>query len=317
MNKLKGTFISELKDYLLVTLGILCYTVGWSIFLTPNNLVGGGVSGLAAIIQYATGFNMGYTYFIVNALLLLLAFKILGMGFGGKTIYAIAIASLLLKFLPDMIPSDFISDFAISNGRLMCTIMGGIASGIGIGLAMSHGGSTGGTDIIALIVNKYRNVSPGKVILYVDVIIISLSLFVPSFDSSGAAYPFVTKLATAAYGFILITVNSYVVDLYLAGSKQSVQIFIFSKHYDRIADSIAYDLKRGVTILPAQGWYTKHESKVVLVVIRKSDLNLLFRYVKAIDPEAFLSVSTVMGVYGQGFDSIKVSREEIKKVEKG
>lgn len=315
MSKLKHTIASEIRDYLLVTLGILCYTVGWSIFLTPNNLVGGGISGLSAMIQYATGFNMGYTYFIVNVLLLALAFKILGMGFGGKTIYAIVLASILLKFLPSIIPVDFISDFAVSNGRLMCTIMGGIMSGLGIGLAMSHGGSTGGTDIIALIVNKYRNVSPGKVILYVDVLIISLSLLVPSFDAEGVAYPFVTKLATAAYGFILITVNSYVVDLYIAGSKQSVQIFIFSKFYDRIADSIAYDLKRGVTILPAQGWFTKNESKVVLVVIRKSDLNLLFRYVKAIDPDAFLSVSTVMGVYGQGFDSIKVSKEAPKKVE--
>ncbi|MCQ2143156.1 MAG: YitT family protein [Bacteroidales bacterium] len=315
MNKLKSSIASEITAYLLVTLGILCYTVGWSIFLMPNNLVGGGVSGLAAIIQYATGFNMGYTYLIVNVLLLLLAFKILGMGFGGKTIYAIGLASVLLKVLPGLIPEDFIIDFATSNGRLMCTIMGSIMSGLGIGIAMSHGGSTGGTDIVALIVNKYKNISPGKVILYVDVIIISLSLLVPSFDADGVAYPFVTKLATAAYGFILITVNSYVVDLYLAGSKQSVQIFIFSKFYDRIADSIAFDLKRGVTILPAQGWYTKNESKVVLVVIRKTDLNLLFRYVKAIDPDAFLSVSTVMGVYGQGFDSIKVSKEEVKKVE--
>lgn len=180
--------------------------------------------------------------------------------------------------------------------------------GVGIGLTMTAGGSTGGTDIIALIVNKYRGVAPGKMILWMDVVIICSSLLVPSYSAEGELLPFTVKIVNVVYGLILITVCSTVLDFFLAGSKQSVQLFILSKKYDQIADVISKDLHRGVTVLDGQGWYTKQPTHVLMVLTRKTDLNILLRYVKSIDPDAFLSVSSVSGVYGSGFESIHIKR---------
>ncbi len=324
MPKLQSKPLTIIQEWALVTLGILIYVTGWSIFLMPNNLVGGGVSGIASMIQYATGgaIQMGYSYFVINAILIIAAVVVIGMGFGAKTIYAIILASLGLRFLPTLIPSDIIQTLALQNGKLMSTLCGGLMAGIGIGMSISNGGSTGGTDIIALIYTKYRNVSPGKVILYLDFIIILSSLLVPSIvpdldpqtgkqllgpDGEPLTHlmPFSEKVTTVIYGLILVTVNGRVIDAYLSGSQQSVQLFILSKKFAEIADSITHDLKRGVTVLDGKGWYTKDPTEVLMVITRKTDLNLLLRYIKSIDPNAFLSVSSVNGVYGQGFDTIK------------
>lgn len=303
---LKTSLGTLLKEYALVTLGVVSYALGWTIFLLPNNLIGGGVSGFASIVYYASGIPMGVTYFILNVLLLIIGTKILGTGFGGKTIYAIVMTSVMLGLMPKLIPMDFIHEFALSNGKLICTFLGGIIAGMGIGLSISQGGSTGGTDIVALVWCKFYAASPGRVILIVDVVIILSSLLFPSYTESGELLPFADKLAVVVYGLIQVTVSGYAVDLYLSGSKQSVQAFIFTKKVSEMADAIAFDMKRGVTVIPAKGWYSKEEKHVLMVVTRKTDLNLLLRYVKTIDPDAFLSVSTVMGVYGQGFDTIKV-----------
>ncbi|MBQ8169571.1 MAG: YitT family protein [Bacteroidales bacterium] len=303
---LKSSISTLIKEYALVTLGVISYALGWSIFLLPNNLIGGGVSGFASILFYATGLPMGITYFILNVLLLLIGTKILGTGFGGKTIYAIFMTSIMLSLMPKIIPADFIHEFALSNGKLICTFLGGIIAGFGIGLSISQGGSTGGTDIVALVWCKFYSASPGRVILIIDVAIILSSLLFPSYTESGDLLPFSEKLAVVVYGLIQVTVSGYAIDLYLSGSKQSVQAFIFTKKVNEMADAIAFDMKRGVTVLPAKGWYSKEDKNVLMVVTRKTDLNLLLRYVKTIDPDAFLSVSSVMGVYGQGFDSIKV-----------
>lgn len=308
---LKTTVFSIVKEYALITMGLTSYVLGWAVFLIPNNLVGGGVSGVSAIIYYATGFQMGYSYLIINAVLLLVAFRILGNAFGGKTIYAIIFASVMLNVLPPLMPKEFIREFALENGKLLCTIMGGILSGVGIGMSISQGGSTGGTDIIALVICKFRNTSPGRLILAMDVVIILSSMLFPSYTEGGDIVPFPEKLATAVYGLILITVSGYSVDLYLSGSKQSVQVFIFSKKYPEIADVIIHDLKRGVTVIPAKGWYTKDDSHVLMVMTRKTDLNLLLKYVKTVDPEAFLSVANVMGVFGRGFDTIKYKSKKL------
>jgi uncharacterized membrane-anchored protein YitT (DUF2179 family) len=324
MPQLQSKPLTIVKEWALVTLGILIYVTGWSIFLMPNNLVGGGVSGIASMIQYATGgaIQMGYSYFVINAILIIVAVVVIGMGFGAKTIYAIILASMGLRFLPEVIPLEIIQTLALQNGKLMSTLCGGVMAGIGIGMSISNGGSTGGTDIIALIYTKYRNVSPGKVILYLDFIIILSSLLIPSIvpdldpqtgkqllgpDGEPLTHlmPFSEKVTTVIYGLILVTVNGRVIDAYLSGSQQSVQLFILSKKYAEIADSITHDLKRGVTVLDGKGWYTKDPTEVLMVITRKTDLNLLLRYIKAIDPNAFLSVSSVNGVYGQGFDTIK------------
>ncbi len=321
---LQKNLFTHIKEWLLVTLGILIYVTGWSTFLIPNNLIGGGVSGISSMIQYATGgtIQMGYSYFVLNAILVGVAMVVLGMGFGAKTIYAIILASVALRFLPGLIPATIIKTLAIDNGKLLSVLMGGLMAGIGIGMSISNGGSTGGTDIIALIYTKYHNVSPGKVILFLDFIIIGSSLLIPSFvneldpvtglpvlDAAGNPVmfkmPFAEKVTTVLYGLILVTVNSYVLDMYISGSQQSVQLFILSKEYEKIADAITGDLHRGVTVLDGKGWYTKQDTKVLMVLTRKTDLNLMLRYIKQIDPSAFLSVSSVNGVYGKGFDSIK------------
>ena len=321
---LKKSFWTIAKEWALVTLGILIYVTGWALFLMPNNLVGGGVSGISSMIQYATGgaIQMGYSYFVLNAILIILAMVVIGMGFGAKTIYAIILASVGLRFLPDLIPTEIIQTLALQNGKLMSTLCGGLMAGIGIGMSISNGGSTGGTDIIALIYTKYRNVSPGKVILYIDFVIILSSLLIPSIvpdldpatgkqligpDGQPLTHlmPFSEKVTTVIYGLILVTVNGRVIDSYLSGSQQSVQLFILSKHYAEIADSITHDLHRGVTVLDGKGWYTKEPAEVLMVITRKTDVNLFLRQIKAIDPNAFLSVSSVNGVYGRGFEAIK------------
>ena len=310
---LKGTsFFISLKEYVIITLGMLLYIVGWSVFLVPNQLVGGGVSGLASVVQYATNgaVKMGYTYFVVNVVLLIIAMFILGNKFGFKTIYAIVIASVGLNVFQEIIPADICQTLAVENGKLMSSIMGGLMAGVGIGLCMSQGGSTGGTDIIALIVNKYRKVSPGKMILAMDVVIILSSLLVPIQDADGSIMQFNEKITTCIYGFILIVVNGTVLDMVIAGTRQSVQLFILSKKHKEIADAITNDLHRGVTVLNGMGWYTKEPTEVLMVLTRKYDLNVLLRYIKNIDPEAFLSVSTVTGVYGKGFESIKTGRKK-------
>ena len=287
----KSVFI-QIKEWLLVTLGILLYVAGWALFLIPNNLIGGGVSGISSMIQYATQgtIQMGYSYFTINAILLVAAFVVLGMGFGAKTVYAIILASVGLRFLPGMIPPDIVMNLN-EGGKLMSVIMGGIMAGVGIGMAMS----------------------PGKVILVLDFIIIGSSLLVPSYVKVpgedgipvSQKMPFYEKLLTVVYGLILVTVNSHVLDLYISGSRQSVQLFILSQEYEKIADAITRDLNRGVTVLDGKGWYTKQDTKVLMVLTRKTDLNLLLRYIKQIDAHAFLSVSSVSGVYGKGFDTIK------------
>ena len=295
------------KEWLMVTLGILLYVLAWAVFLIPNNLVGGGVTGISSIIQYAThgAIKIGYSYFVINAFLLAAAFFIMGSGFGAKTIYAIILASIGLNVTQDLIPQTIIQTLALDNGKLMCTLMGGIMAGLGIGLSMNAGGSTGGTDIIALIVNKYRNVSPGKMIVAMDFVIILSSFFIPSYTADGTQVGWADKFTTVIYGLILVTVNGQVVDLYLSGMHQNVQLFIFSSQYEKIADALTYDLNKGVSVLPTQGWYSRQEGHLLMVISRKNDLSLILRYVKMIDPKAFLSVASISGVYGKGFETIK------------
>ena len=312
-NILRTSISTLLKEYALVTLGVVSYAIGWTIFLLPNNLIGGGVSGFASIVYYATGIQMGITYLVLNVILLLIGTKILGTGFGGKTIYAIIMTAAMLSIMPKLIPTDFIHEFALSNGKLICTVLGGIIAGVGIGLSISSGGSSGGTDIVALLWCKFHPASPGRVILIIDFGIILSSLLFPSYTETGELLSFADKLAVVVYGLIMVTMSGYAIDMYISGSKQSVQAFIFTKKVTEMADAIAFDMKRGVTVLPAKGWYSKEDKQVIMVVTRKSDLNLLFKYVKTIDPDAFLSVSTVMGVYGQGFDTIKIKSKSVKK----
>ena len=295
----KNKFLSTFKSYAIITLGLLLYVLAWVVFIIPHQLVGGGVTGISAVIQYCTGFNVSYSFFIINGILLLIALKILGPAFGVKTVYAMVVTTLLLRFLPLVIPEEFIRIIALDNGKLLSVMIGGTLSALGISLTFSQGGSSGGTDIIALMITKYRAISPGKILLILDVFIIGSSLIVPTEGSWGV------RVANLVYGYVMAGVFSVALDLFVSGSKQSVQIFIFSKNFEKIADRITVDVHRGVTALEGKGWYTKTESTVLMVVARKQELKLLLNLIKEEDPQAFISVGSVTGVYGYGFDAIK------------
>ncbi|MBQ1748023.1 MAG: YitT family protein [Bacteroidales bacterium] len=306
MKKILGT----IKAYIIITLGLLCYVLGWTIFLIPNNLVGGGVSGISSIILYAFGVPISVTYFAINIILLLIALKVLGKGFGVKTVYAIVAATLFFQFVPAFIPQDFIEEIAISNGKLLSAIFGGVLSGLGIGISFSQGGSTGGTDIVALMVAKYHNIAPGRMILYMDLVIIACSLLIPAKDITDAAGNVIGKetwgmrLATVLYGYMLIASCSQIVDMMVAGSRQSVQVYIFSREYEKIADIITKEMGRGVTVLTGEGWYTKQENKMLMVLIHKTETSKIHNLIKDIDRDAFISMAPVTGVWGRGFQQI-------------
>ncbi len=309
-NRLKNV-LGEVKAYLIITFGLLLYTLGWIVFLIPNNMVGGGVTGISAILLYAFNIPVSASFFVINLVLLLIALKVLGKAFGMKTVYAIIIASIFYEVVPPLIPDVFIQEIAISNGKLLCAIFGGVCAGLGIGISFSQGGSTGGTDIVALMIVKYRNISAGRVILLLDIFIIASSLLLPPdeiLDANGVVVGVESwgeRFATILYGYILIGACSYSVDMFISGTKQSLQIFIFSKKYAELADAITTTTGRGVTLIEGQGWYTKQQSKIVMVVMRKDDMSSLYRMVREIDRDAFLSVASVSGVYGKGFDQIK------------
>ena len=278
---------SVIMDYSIMLIGLSLYAFSWILFLVPAKITGGGISGLAAVIFYSTKIPIGLTFFVINVVLVSIAMKIIGASFGIKTIFSMVVLSLLFSIPPELFPD------AIINDNFLSAVLGGMFGGVGIGLVFSRGGSTGGTDIIAMIINKYRNISPGRIILYCDVIII------------GSSYFLVHSLDKMVYGFVSMAVVSYTLDAYLSGSNASAQIFIFSPKYEEIADFINIESRRGVTVLDGVGWYTQKDVKVLLAVVRKKETSMIFRKVKEIDPDAFISMASVMGVYGQGFDKIK------------
>lgn len=295
------SIFSYIKTYTLLAIGTLTYVAAWTIFLIPNKIVGGGVSGVASLIFFGTGegFPVSYTFFIVNAFLLLFGMKSLGKDFGIKTVYSIVIATVGFEYLPmiyNSIDPNFIPKLS-ENGPLTLAIFGGIVAGSGVGINFMQGGSTGGTDIVALMVNKRYNMSPGKVIAYIDLIIIGSSFLI---------FQDITKVI---YGYVQLGVMSFTLDWVISGSKQSVQIFIFSKKYDEIANKITTEAKRGVSVLSATGWFTKEDNKVLMILARKYEANNIYRIIKSIDKDAFISVGSVMGVYGKGFEQIKTKKK--------
>ncbi|MEA4867212.1 MAG: YitT family protein [Bacteroidia bacterium] len=288
-----------IKSYVIMTIGLFIFVFSWTAFLIPNQIAGGGVSGLASVINYATGFEVAYSYLIINSILLLIGFLVLGKAFGFKTIFCIGMATLMFEFLP-LIP--WVSDI---EDKLINALIGGTMSGIGIGMIFMQGGSTGGTDIIALIIAKYRETSPGRVFLYCDLIIIGSIYFIPD-----------KELSDVIYGYIEMVSFSYVIDMILTGNRQSVQVMVFSGKYDQIADRVNQEVQRGVTALTSMGWYSKAESKVLVIVLRKSQLPEITAIIKDTDRNAFMTVSTVTSVYGQGFDQIKAGKISWKRKQK-
>ena len=278
-----------IKDHLFIILGSFIYAFAWAGFLIPNKLTIGGAPGIGSILYYAFGFpDINVTYAVINVVLLLLALKILGKKFCLRTIFGVFFCWLFLFLLP-----KFIDHAIVENQPFMSAIIGGILCGVGVGMVFISNGSTGGTDIVAAIVNKYRNITFGRMYLYTDAIIISSSYFV---------YHSVEKVI---YGYIILCIMTYVCDMVINGIRASVQLLIFSDKWEELANHINEDLHRGVTVLDGMGWYSKKPRKVLVVLVKRTEANSLNRIIRMIDPQAFISQSSVLGVYGQGFDKIK------------
>ena len=280
-----------LKEYIFMSLGLMIYVFGWVAFIIPFGFPGGGIAGLSSILFYGFQIPISYSYFIMNSILLIIGFSILGKGFGVKTIICIILTSLLFQYMP-LIPWQ--SDL---NDNLLNAIIGGAFSGIGIAIVFKQGGSTGGTDVIALIINKYREVSPGKVFLVLDSLIISSVLLLPD-----------KGLQDVIYGYIEIIAFTYTIDLILTGSQQCVRIEVMSKNPEVIAESISTNIGRGVTIVDSYGWYSKTTNKLLIIVVRKNQMQQAMSEVHHADPTAFINVSSVMGVYGKGFDKLRAKK---------
>ncbi len=293
----KTTVISEIRRYVIITFALLMMAFGWTGFLIPNHILGGGVSGIATLIFYATGISTGISVFVINAVLVLISLKVLGPSFGIKTVYSIVVASAFFSLLQHYITDPILAGTMapLVDDKFMSAIIGGALAGIAIGIAFTQGGSTGGTDIIAMMVCKYRNISQGKVILFIDVIIIACSYFVVETD----------KIQTIIYGFVVMGICSYCIDLVLTGNKQSVQAFIFTSKPELVAERIGTEMHRGVTFIKGTGWYTKQEGSILMVVTHKRESQHILRIVKEEDPTAFMTMNTVMGAYGKGFEMIK------------
>ena len=307
---LKVNFLQEFRDYLLITFGLLCYAVGFTCFQLPYQITTGGVAGAGAVIFYATGFPVQWTFFLVNIFLLIAAVKVLGWRFCMKTIYAVFMLTFLLGFVKEVMLyyadihpelyrlSEGYPPQIVRDNAFMSCILGAAIEGIGLGVVFLSNGSTGGTDIIAAIINKYKDVTLGQMMMLCDFVIISSSILLP--DSS---------IDNLLYGYCTLIITNLLLDYVVDRGRQSVQFFIFSDKYDEIASAINLT-HRGVTVLDGKGWYTKQERKVLVVLAKKRESTIIFRIIQSIDPNAFVSQSKVIGVFGYGFDKIKVNAEK-------
>lgn len=306
--------MKAIREYVMIAVGLLINTLAWNLFLIPHEVAGGGATGIAAIVMYATkgllpdkvqaffsmlgmesvggGIPITVTFFAINAILLIASIKILGFQFSIRSIFGVLCLTIWLWIPFRDLYFNFTGEPFPLFDPFMSSIMAGLILGIGMGLAFTNNGSSGGTDIIAKIINKYRTITLGRALLFTDVMIICSSGFLP-----GAG------IDRVIYGLITMTVTSVTLDMYINGIRQSVQFFIFSPKYSEIADAITQKAHRGVTILNGQGWYSKENIKVVTVVTRKNESIQIFRIINEIDPKAFISQSSVIGVYGKGFEN--------------
>ena len=284
----------EERGAYLMTVGMMLYSFAWIGCIMPADGTGGGATGLSRVLCHAVehwagiSIQIGTMAFLINGVLLLVAGFIIGWNFGVKTVFCVCVISLGLNFWQSVLPEG---DF-LHLERILSVILGGILAGIGVAICFMQGGSTGGTDIAAMIINKYRTISYGKIVIYSDFVIIGSSMLVGF------------HIDTVIYGYVMTAVFGYTVDMIMAGNQQSSQVFIVTHDYEKMAQAIVDNIHRGVTLIDSQGWYTKKESKIVMVVCRKRETTMILKFVKTIDPEAFMTVGSVMGVYGKGFQAI-------------
>ena len=294
-------------EYLVLTLACFIFAMAWECFMIPNGMSAGGMMGLCTIIQYATGglIQAQYSYIAINALLIIIAVMAMGIGFGFKTIYCIVVSSLAMELIGKMVVLHAVpGSFFYMEERVLIPIVAGLFEAVGLGLVLRYGGSTGGTDIIAVMVNKYYPVSLSTVFLVSDVVICGLLLALPE-----------KNFSDMCYGLEEVFIFSMVIDLVVGGKRTSYQLLVFSEKYDQIADHIISKMDRGVTVLKAQGWFTKADRNVLLILINQNQMSELSRVIKELDPRAFMSISPTRNVYGEGFEEIKTGVKLKKKKE--
>lgn len=284
-NFIPKSIYPTVKELVMMTLGLLFISCGWKLFLMPYQITGGGATGIAAIVQFGFNIPISITYFALNFVLLIIAVRTLGWAFSLKTIFGVSVLTIAFA----IIPTKTIGNFE----PFMAVILGGLLNGTGIGIVFLNNGSSGGTDIVAKLITQKRNLTLGRVMLYCDVCVIASSWLVTY------------SIEKVIYGLVAMAVSTLTVDMVVNGVRQSVQFFIFSKKYDKIADAINTNIGRGVTLIEGTGWYSKEKIKIITVLARKHESTRIFRLVKEIDPDAFISQSSAIGVYGKGFDIIK------------
>ncbi len=284
----KKRIFNEVKSYFFITLGLVIFAFGVSAFLIPAKIVGGGVSGIAMLLYYATGLPVGFWYFIINIGLLYWGLKKLGKKFALNSLYGVLVNTALFMIFQPLFPRPLVAD------QFMASLIGAALSGAGLGIAFANGGNSGGTDIIALIISENKNISPGRIILYLNVVIIA---------SSYLLFHSVEKIV---YGYVVMAVTSYALDLTLEGQKQSFQIIVFSRANHTIAERISREVGRGVTLWNGYGWYTKRPFDILLVVAHKYDRSKILKIIKQEDEKAFVTMTKVQAAFGENFEHIKV-----------
>lgn len=302
--------INNAKDYIMIIFGLLLYGVGFTAFILPHEIVIGGLSGVGTLVYFGTrGFvSVAVTQYVCNLLLLGMAFKLVGKTFVMRTIFGATIISLFIGVFENFFMSlghPIIADISMS------AILGGIFCGLGVGTVFIHNGSSGGTDIIAAMVSKLSNVSIGRTMIVTDMLIVTCSIFLPYDGEWGERIE--ARVPLIVYGWIVTFVIAYITDMIINTNRQATQFVIFSHRWREIADKVNAEARRGMTVLDGMGWYSKKEVKILMVWCRKIEAVTIFRIVKLIDPDAFITQANVNGVYGKGFDTMKVKLKKKKE----
>lgn len=287
-----------LRDYLQMLLGTVIYTIGYTTFLLPYKIVSGGVTGISTIFFYLTGFPAGTTYFIINIGLLLIAMRVLGWRYLVRTIIVTLLVSgainLMQTQLTEIAPDGtHILTHILGEQKFMACVIGAFFEGLGLAIIFLAGGSTGGTDIIASSINKYWNISLGRLLLMCDIVIIGFSYIIEH------------DIETVVVGYLAMFISTNFIDYVINAARRSVQFIIISEHYEEIAEEVNTQLERGVTVLSGEGFYSKEKRQVLLILAKRYESRSIFQLIKRLDPQAFVSMSNVEGVFGEGFDPIK------------
>ena len=292
----RSEIMTEIKDFIFINFGLICYAIGWAAFLLPYKMTTGGLTGLCAIIYYLTDIPIQLSFCVINVVLLVLAFRELGYKFVLKTLYAIFMLSVFLDVAQNIMKDangEFLQILGPSQDSMAC-VLGAILCGFGIATVFISNGSTGGWDIIAAVINKYRNISLGRVMLYIDIFIISSCYFI--FDS----------WRMVVFGYVTLVVSNYTLDMIVNSTRQDIQFIIFTKDHVKLSERIINETAHSVTVIDSEGYYSHTPTKVMITIVHKNEAIHILRMIHEVDPNAFVSQSRAEGVYGNGFNKIKL-----------